>query len=56
MGQTFTVADAYLFVMLTWAHHMQVDLKPFANVTAYFARVAQRPKVHAAMKAECLVK
>lgn len=54
LGDTFTAADAYFFVMLTWAHHMKIDLP--VNLGAYFARVAQRPKVHAAMKAEGLVK
>ncbi len=53
-GDQFTVADAYLFVMLTWAHHMKIALP--ANLSAFFARVAQRPKVHQAMKDEGLVK
>ncbi len=55
-GDTFTVADAYFFVMLTWAHHLGIDLKPYPKLAAYFTRVASRPKVHAAMKAEGLVK
>ncbi|HEY5338116.1 MAG TPA: glutathione transferase GstA [Rhizomicrobium sp.] len=53
-GDTFTIADAYMFVMLTWAHHMKIALP--ANLHAFFARVSQRPKVHAAMKEEGLVK
>lgn len=55
MGKTFSVADAYLFVMLTWARHMKIDLSSFPNLTAFFQRVAHRPSVHAAMKAEGLV-
>ncbi|MGH6871616.1 MAG: glutathione transferase GstA [Rhizomicrobium sp.] len=54
MGETFTAADAYLFVMLTWAHHMKIELP--ANLSAFFKRVAERPKVHQAMKEEGLVK
>jgi glutathione S-transferase len=54
MGEQFTVADAYLFVMLTWAHHLKIALP--ANLTAFFGRVAQRPHVHQAMKDEGLVK
>jgi len=54
LGSDFTVADAYLFVMLTWAHHLKIALP--ANLSAFFARVAQRPKVHQAMKDEGLVK
>lgn len=53
-GDTFTVVDAYLFVMLTWAHHLKISLPD--HLSAFFARVAQRPAVHAAMKAEGLVK
>ncbi|HEY2070113.1 MAG TPA: glutathione transferase GstA [Rhizomicrobium sp.] len=54
MGDQFTVADAYLFVMLTWAHHLKIAIP--ANLHAFFARVSQRPKVHQAMKDEGLVK
>ena len=54
MGEDFTAADAYLFVMLTWAHHLKIAVP--ANLNAYFARIAQRPKVHEAMAAEGLVK
>ncbi len=53
MGDTFTAADAYFFVMLTWAQHLKIALSP--ALTAYFGRVAARPKVHEAMKAEGLV-
>ncbi len=56
IGANFTVADAYLFVMLTWANHLKLDLTPYSNLHAFFARVFARPKVHAAMKAEGLVK
>lgn len=54
LGDDFTVADAYLFVMLTWAHHLKIALPE--NLSAFFARIAQRPKVHQAMKEEGLVK
>ena len=56
LGANFTVADAYLFVMLTWGNHLKLDLTPYSNLHAFFARVFARPKVHAAMKAEGLVK
>ncbi len=54
LGDSFTAADAYLFVMLTWAHHMKIALPH--NLADFFGRVAQRPKVHQAMKEEGLVK
>src|ERR1700761_2919754 len=53
-GDIFTVADAYMFVMTTWAHHMKIDLPP--NLRHFFQRVSQRPAVHQAMKEEGLVK
>ena len=53
-GDTFTVADAYLFVMTTWAHHMKIALPE--NLRKFFQRVSQRPAVQAAMKEEGLVK
>ncbi len=56
LGDTFTAADAYLFVMLTWANYLKLDMAAFPNLHTYFARVAARPNVHAAMKAEGLVK
>ncbi|HTQ14750.1 MAG TPA: glutathione transferase GstA [Rhizomicrobium sp.] len=54
MGGQFTVADAYLFVMLTWAHHMKIALP--AHLEAFFQRVSRRPAVQRAMKEEGLVK
>jgi glutathione S-transferase len=56
LGANFTAADAYLFVMLTWANHLKLDLAPYSNLHVFFAKVFARPKVHAAMKAEGLVK
>jgi glutathione S-transferase len=56
MGDHFTVADAYLFTMLQWAHYVKIDLGKWPVLAAYSARVAQRPKVHEAMKAEGLIK
>jgi glutathione S-transferase len=56
MGDTFTVADAYLFVMINWANALQLDLTPFPSLRAFRERVLARPKVHEAMKAEGLIK
>lgn len=56
MGKTFTVPDAYLFTMLAWADRMKIDLSGFANLMAYKARVAARPKVQEALGAEGLLK
>jgi glutathione S-transferase len=56
MGENFTVADAYLFTVLRWSNLQQIDLSRYANITAYMGRVASRPKVQEAMKAEGLMK
>jgi glutathione S-transferase len=56
MGNTFTVADAYLFTVLRWSAHVGVDLTPWPVLTAYQSRVAQRPKVEQALRDEGLLK
>ncbi|CAN7255740.1 glutathione transferase GstA [Pseudorhodoferax sp. LjRoot39] len=55
-GEHFSVADAYLFTVTTWAKHTGVDLSACANVAAFMARVAARPAVQEALKAEGLAK
>jgi len=54
MGKQFTVADAYLFVMLRWADGMKFDLSGLNNLLAYKDRVAARPKVDEALVKEGL--
>jgi len=55
-GEHFTAADAYLFVVSNWANRLQLDLSTFPNLLAFRQRVAARPAVQAAMKAEGLLK
>ena len=54
MGGKFTVADAYLFTVLRWSPRIEIDLAKWPNVKAYVDRVAARPKVQEALKAEGL--
>jgi glutathione S-transferase len=56
MGDQFSVADAYLFTILNWAKPSKFDLSKWPALTDYYARVAARPKVQEALKAEGLVK
>ena len=56
MGDQFTVADAYLFTVAGWGAYVGVETKPLAALSAYMARVAARPAVQEAMKAEGLLK
>ena len=55
-GEHFSVVDAYLFTVTNWAKPTGVDLSAYANVTAFMARVAARPAVQEALKAEGLAK
>lgn len=56
VGDSFTGADAYLFTVSNWAGHVALDLSPYPNLVAYRARIAARPAVIEAMKAEGLIK
>lgn len=55
-GDTFTIADAYLFTVTNWARIVKLDLSGFPQLLAFQERVAARPAVQAAMKAEGLLK
>jgi len=56
VGGHFTAADAYAFTILSWAAHVGVDLSKFKSAAAYQARIAARPAVQSALKAEGLIK
>jgi glutathione S-transferase len=55
MGDGFTVADAYLFTVTNWCKHVGVDISGFTQLGAFMGRVAARPAVQAALKAEGLI-
>lgn len=55
MGDSFTVADAYLFTVLSWSAHVGIDLAKYPVLKDYQARIGQRPKVREALKAEGLI-
>ncbi len=52
MGETFTVADGYLFTVAGWGKFVGVDLAPLTQLSAFMVRVAARPAVQAALKTE----
>ena len=56
MGETFTVADGYLFTVLGWTVPTQIDLSKWPVLSAFVERIAARPAVRAAMQAEGLLK
>ena len=56
MGDTFTVADGYLFVVAGWGKHVGIDISALPHLSAFMARVTSRPAVQAALRAEGLLK
>ena len=56
MGDTFSVADAYLFTVTNWTKMVGIDTSSLSHLGAFMGRMAARPAVQAAMKAEGLIK
>jgi glutathione S-transferase len=54
LGDSFSVADAYLYVILSWRERAGVDISQFPRVTALYERVRARPSVQSARKLEGL--
>ena len=55
-GDQFTIADAYLFVVVNWSNFVGIDLGRWPALKAFQDRVAARPKVQEALAAEGLQK
>jgi len=53
-GENFTVADAYLYVTLSWLGRLEIDISGYPRLTAYYERCRARPSVQQARKAEGL--
>jgi len=53
-GDVFTAADAYLFAVTGWARFVKLELSDLPNLKAFMGRVAQRPAVREALRAEGL--
>ena len=56
MGDAFTAVDAYLFTIVNWINFHQLSIATYPRLADFMARVAARPAVQAAMRAEGLVK
>jgi len=54
MGAKPNVADFYLFVVLSWGRFVEIDLGRWPVLKAYWKRIAGRPAVREALKAEGL--
>ncbi len=55
LGEHYSVADAYLFTVLSWLPHLHIDMQQWENLARYYHSVAGRPAVGAVLKAESLV-
>jgi glutathione S-transferase len=51
-GAHFTVADSYLFVVLSWFSRLKLNLNEYPNLKAFFKRVLARPAVQKALADE----
>lgn len=56
LGETFSVADAYLFTVLNWTFPVKLDLAAWPVLQAYHARIGARASVQKVLRAEGLVK
>jgi glutathione S-transferase len=55
LGDQFTVADAYLFTVTSWADHLQINLSQYPKLQAFQKVVFARPAVQKALRAEGLI-
>ncbi|MDF3199880.1 glutathione transferase GstA [Pseudomonas sp. 1912-s] len=52
LGAQYSVADAYLFVVLRWAGFFDIDLQQWPALARFQQRIGERPAVIAALAAE----
>ncbi len=50
--ERFSILDAYLFNVLNWCQFVKFDLSPWPALQAFHQRIAARPAMQAALKAE----
>tara|TARA_Y100001933_G_scaffold250232_2_gene286190 strand:+ start:9202 stop:10035 length:834 start_codon:yes stop_codon:yes gene_type:complete len=55
MGENFTVADTYMFVVASWSKIIGLDLSSWPHVQKFVARVAARPRVQEVLRREGLL-
>jgi glutathione S-transferase len=54
LGNDFSIADVYLFVVLNWARPANLDLSPYPRLLTIRKRVGARPAVQKVMRLENL--
>jgi len=55
IGENFSVADAYLFVTLSWGQYVNIDISRWPALARYADKISERPAVQKAMKKEGLI-
>lgn len=55
LGNGFSVADAYLFVVANWSNFVDIDLEQWPNVSAFVKRIGSRKTTQDALRAEGLL-
>ena len=50
MGNDFTIADIYLFVILIWLKDLHIDIAEFPHLEKYFLLLKQRPSITLSLK------
>lgn len=54
LGDKFSVADCYFWVVINWSNFINIDLGKWPKIKAYWERVSTLPALQAALKAEGL--
>lgn len=52
LGEQFTLADAYLFVILSWLPHFKIDLSEWPQLTRYYTNLEQRTAIKQSLQEE----
>ncbi len=56
MGTQYSVADGYLFTVMSWSEYLKFDLTKWPVLLGFMERVKNRPATQTAMKTEGLLK
>ncbi len=49
VGDQFSIADAYLYMITTWPSMLKMDISEYKNIAAYQTRIQSRPSVEQAL-------
>jgi glutathione S-transferase len=56
LGTQYSIADAYLFTVLSWSHYVKFDLSPWPKILGFIERVQGRPATQRVLREEGLSK